>query len=127
MIAIGMTGTGKRIRTAALVLAFLALVPLPALAEGLINPFSSAGIGLNKEETELMKGAIKSVLDAKKAGASADWKTASGRAGRATSLEVYEKNGMACANVEHVFTAGGGSPFRLPFCQMADGTWKVAF
>ncbi len=100
-----------------------------ALADGLINPFDSAGTGLSKEDSELMKGALKSVLDAKKAGATADWKSSggSGLAGRATALDTYEKNGMACANVEHAFTAGGGSTYKLPFCQGADGTWKIAF
>jgi surface antigen len=127
MIAIGTTETGKRLRSAAVVLALLTLAPLPSLAEGLINPFSSAGTGLAEGDSELMKGAIKSVLDAKKAGATADWKSPSGRAGRAISLETYEKNGMACASVQHVFTAGGGSPYTLPFCLTADGTWKVAF
>lgn len=118
----------KLCRPAVVALGLLSATALPALADGLINPFDSAGIGLNKEDSELMKGALKSVLDAKQAGATADWKSASsGLAGHATALDVYEKNGMACANVEHVFTAGGGSPYKLPFCQGADGTWKIAF
>jgi surface antigen len=99
----------------------------PASSEGLINPFDSSGIGLSKEDSELMKGAIRSVLDAQKAGTTADWTSSSGLAGRATSLDVFEKSGMQCANVEHLFTAGGGSTYRLPFCKAADGTWKVAF
>jgi surface antigen len=101
---------------------------LPAAADGLINPFDSAGTGLSPEDSELMKGALKSVLDAKAAGATAEWTSASsGLAGRATALDTYEKNGMPCANVEHAFTAGGGSTYKLPFCQGADGTWKIAF
>lgn len=108
-------------------LVFLGLASRPALADGLINPFDSSSTGLNKEETELMKGALKSVLDAKKAGATADWQSPSGRAGRATALDVFEKDGKPCANVEHVFTAGGGTTYRLPFCEAADGTWKIAF
>jgi len=110
-----------------MLVAVLALASQLALADGLINPFDSSSTGLNKEETELMRGALKSALDAKKAGATADWKAPSGRAGRATALDVFEKNGMPCANVEHVFTAGGGTTYRLPFCQAADGTWKIAF
>jgi surface antigen len=105
----------------------LALAGPPAMAEGLINPFDSSSVGLNKEESELMRGALKSVLDAKKAGATAEWQSPNGRAGRATALDVFEKNGMPCANVEHVFTAGGGTTYRLPFCAAADGTWKIAF
>jgi surface antigen len=112
-------------------LALLTLLPAMisiAAAEGLINPFDSSGIGLSKEDTELMRGALKSVLDAKQAGATADWKSSSsGRAGRATSLDTFDRDGMPCANVEHAFTAGGGSTYRLPFCQTSDGTWKIAF
>jgi surface antigen len=99
-----------------------------AVAEGLINPFDSSSIGLSKEDSELMRGALKSVLDTKQAGATADWKSSSsGRAGRATALDVFERDGMPCANVEHAFTAGGGTTYRLPFCQASDGTWKIAF
>ena len=83
---------------------------------------------MNKADLELMKGALKSVLDAKKAGATAEWKSAStGRAGRATNLKIYKHGGMDCATVKHDFSAGGGSTYQLPFCQTADGTWKVAF
>jgi surface antigen len=110
-----------------LLLVFLGLAVPPALAEGLINPFDSSSVGLTKEESELMRGALKSVLDAKEAGATAEWKSPSGRAGRATALDVFEKDGMSCANVEHAFTAGGGTTYRLPFCQAADNTWKIAF
>lgn len=122
-----MIGFGKLLRAAIVVLGVLTFAPLPALAEGLINPFSSAGTGLNKEDTELMKGALRSVLNAKKAGATADWKSPSGRAGRATALDVFERKGMPCANVKHEFTAGEGTSYTLPFCQTADGTWKIAF
>ena len=112
-------------------LALAALLPAMisvATAEGLINPFDSSATGLSKEDTELMRGALKSVLDAKQAGATADWtSTSSGRAGRATALDVFERDGMPCANVEHAFTAGGGTTYRLPFCQVSDGTWKIAF
>jgi surface antigen len=115
-------------RSAIVAFGLLSAGALPTLADGLINPFDSAGTGLSKEDSELMKGALKSVLDAKKAGATADWKSASsGLAGRATALDTYEKSGMPCANVAHAFTAGGGSTYKLPFCQGADGTWKIAF
>jgi len=111
----------------ATILALISM-PLPTLAGALISPFDSSGNSLSNEDGELMKGALKSVLDAKKAGATAEWKSpSSGLAGRATALDLFEKNGMPCANVEHVFTAGGGTTYRLPFCQTADGKWKIAF
>ena len=117
----------KRLLQCATILASI-LIPLPSLADALINPFDASGNSLTNEESELMKGALKSVLDAKKAGATAEWKSpSSGLAGRATALDLFEMKGMPCANVEHAFTAGGGSTYRLPFCQIADGTWKIAF
>jgi surface antigen len=123
-----MIPTYRLCRSAIVALGILSAAALPALADGLINPFDSSGTSMSPEDSELMKGALKSVLDAKKAGATADWKSSSSDlAGHATALDVYEKNGMSCANVEHVFTAGGGSPYRLPFCQGVDGTWKIAF
>ena len=68
------------------------------------------------------------MLDAKKAGATAEWKSPSSElAGRATALDLFEMNGMPCANIEHVFTAGSDSIYRLPFCQAANGKWKIAF
>ena len=119
--------TPDRLLQCAITLALI-VMPLPTLADALINPFDAAGNSLSDEDGELMKGALKSVLDAKKAGATAEWKSpSSGLAGRATALDLFEKNGMRCANVEHAFTAGGGSTYRLPFCQTADGTWKIAF
>lgn len=122
-----MLATHRLCQSAMVALGLLAAA-LPAAADGLINPFDSAGTGLSPEDSELMKGALKSVLDAKAAGATAEWTSASsGLAGRATALDTYEKNGMPCANVEHAFTAGGGSTYKLPFCQGADGTWKIAF
>ena len=116
-----------RLLQCATILALISM-PLPTLAGALISPFDSSGNSLSNEDGELMKGALKSVLDAKKAGAIAEWKSpSSDLAGRATALDLFEKNGMPCANVEHVFTSGGGSTYRLPFCQTADGTWKIAF
>jgi len=66
--------------------------------------------------------------EAQKQGATADWAAKqSGRAGRATLLRVFERNGMPCGEIEHVFTVGGGNRYVLPFCRTGDGTWKVAF
>ena len=119
--------TPSRLLQCATILALISM-PLPTLAGALVNPFNSTGNSLTSEDSDLMKGALKSVLDAKKPGATAEWKSpSSGLAGRATALDLFIMKGMPCANVEHVFTAGGGSAYRLPFCQTADGTWKIAF
>jgi len=117
--------------SAALVLCaglFIALAP-SASGAGLLNdPFGRETYRLSEPDWELLKQAVRQVLEAHKQGATADWTgTQSGRAGRATLLRVFERDGMPCGEVEHVFTAGGGSRYVLPFCRVADGTWKVAF
>ena len=77
---------------------------------------------------ELLKGAVRQVLESATAGTTADWQDPeSGRAGRASLLRVFERDGMTCGEVEHVFTDGKGTRYVLPFCQVADGSWKVAF
>lgn len=100
----------------------------PSLAGGLINPFSRYGESLSADDVNLLKGAVIEALGQEKAGATAIWSDeATGRAGRATVLKVYEKNGAACGSVQHAFTKGGGTTYVLPFCLQQDGTWKIQF
>ena len=100
----------------------------PAPAAGLVDPFGRNSYNLSEKDWELLKQSVRQVLEAQKAGATAVWEDkAAGRAGRASLLRVFEREGMPCGEVEHVFTAGGGNRYVLPFCRVPDGTWKVAF
>jgi surface antigen len=105
----------------------LAVVP-SAAGTGLNDPFGRDSYRLSEADWELLKQSVRQVLEAQKQGATADWAAKqSGRAGRATLLRVFERNGMPCGEIEHVFTVGGGNRYVLPFCRTGDGTWKVAF
>ena len=100
----------------------------PGLASGLVNPFSRYGQSLNETDTKLLAGTINKALDQRKVGASASWSDeATGLAGQATVLKVYERGGAACGNVRHAFTKGGGNTYVLPYCFQRDGTWKIQF
>src|SRR5258705_6495135 len=105
----------------------LAMAP-SASGAGLTDPFGRDGYRLSEADWELLKQSVRQVLEAQKQGAVATWAgKQSGRAGRATLLRVFERDSMPCGEVEHVFTAGGGNRYVLPFCRGGDGTWKVAF
>jgi surface antigen len=133
MKAEGSTGVGRRrFAGAALVLPICAALSVaslrPAPAAGLNDPFGRDSYNLSEADWELFKQTVRHVLEAQKAGATADWAgKESGRAGRATLLRVFERDGMPCGEVEHVFTVGGGRRYVLPFCRAGDGTWKIAF
>ena len=97
-------------------------------AAGLNDPFGRDSYNLSEADWELFKQSVRQVLEAQKQGATADWAgKESGRAGRATLLRVFKRDSMPCGEVEHVFTAGGGRRYVLPFCRAGDGTWKIAF
>jgi surface antigen len=107
----------------------LSLAAAPsAHGAGLNDPFGRESYHLSEADWELLKQSVREVLEAQKQGATADWAgKQSGRAGRATLLRAFERDSMPCGEVEHVFTAGGGNRYVLPFCRIGDGTWKVAF
>ena len=117
----------KSIGLTVAVVLLLAVVP-PASAAGLVDPFGREGYNLSEEDWGLLKQSVREVLEAQREGATASWQgKQSGRAGRASLLRVFKRGTMPCGEVEHVFIAGGGNRYVLPFCRAADGTWKVAF
>ena len=97
----------------------------PAFAQ-MISPWFRDSVGMSDEDLEKMKEALRAAGEQKKAGATADWTSSSGRAGHAEVLDVFQKNGMDCLTIKHSFTAGGGKEYTLPFCMTKDG-WKIAF
>lgn len=101
----------------------------PGLGSGLVNPFSRYGAKpLNDTDSKLLTGAVTKALEERKAGATASWSDdATGRAGQATVLQVYQKNGADCGKVRHAYTRGEGQAYTLPFCLQKDGSWKIQF
>jgi surface antigen len=104
------------------------LIPFtaPAFAQ-MLAPWFKDSVGMSAEDLDKMKEALRSALEQKKVGATADWNSSSGRAGHVEVLELFEKQGMECQTVKHTFTAGGGRLYTLPLCKVEDGTWKIAF
>ncbi len=106
----------------------LFLGAVPASGGALVDPFGEDTYQLSDAAREQLKEAVRQVLENGTVGATADWRDeASGRAGRASLLRAFQRDGMTCGEVEHVFTDGKGARYVLPFCQIADGSWKVAF
>jgi surface antigen len=112
----------------ALALSFFAGVTLipSANAQGIFNKDS---VTMDPGDWDKLKASVRSVLDDYKPGATQSWKSSTtDQAGQALLVETFTKNGLKCAQVIHRFTAGqGGRTYDAPLCQVADGTWKLAF
>ena len=104
------------------------LVPLTANAQGGVNPFGRAPTSLRDSEFPLIMGSVDRVLQEYRVGATATWRsTETGRAGQAMLTETFQRSGWRCAQVTHIFTAGGGGTFTAPMCETEKGVWKFAF
>ena len=99
----------------------------PVSAQLLNNPFGRDSVGISEQDWTLMMKAMASVLADYKVGATRDWKSPDGRAGRWTMTRTFQRDGMKCAQITHRFTAGPGNTYTAPMCQVQDGSWKIAF
>ncbi|MFT5440460.1 MAG: surface antigen [Alphaproteobacteria bacterium] len=107
------------------VVASLAIVS-PAQAQGV---FGRSSISMEPGDWDKLKGSLRAVLGEYRVGSRQAWKSdITDRAGEAFLTETFEKKGLKCAQVTHRFTAGqGGRTYTAPLCQVADGSWKLAF
>jgi surface antigen len=98
----------------------------PAHAQGV---FGKSSITMEPGDWDRLKSSIRAVLDEYQVGSRQAWKSdTTDRAGESFLVETFEKNGLKCAQVTHRFTAGeGGRTYTAPLCQIADGSWKLAF
>ncbi len=118
------TGTGLAIPAMLAAVAIWLASVLPANAAAYF--MSRNGPRLTAEDTRMIEKAIYSALGEGKAGANAEWaNSATGRAGRASVLQVSMRAAMNCGSVEHIFTKGGGERFVLSYCRQPDGSWKI--
>lgn len=106
--------------------ALLLALASPAAAQ-LMNPFGRDAVPLAAEDSTKLWGAVNSVLAVYQAGAETSWSNPeTKRAGTARIVRIFSKDGARCAEVRHAFTQGGGATYSFPFCQMQDGSWKIA-
>jgi surface antigen len=93
-----------------------------------VNPFPRSVGNLTEGEAEAIKSAIRQALDRYKSGEVIKWTASdSKRSGEVTIIETYEQKGRRCASVQNKFVGGVGNTYRLPFCEVSDGSWKVNF
>lgn len=112
-----------------LVLAFAVLMGWQSAQAGpLVDPFGRSAYKLSEADMDLLENAVRTVLEKQEVGATADWQSANGeKAGRATLLQTFTRDGMICGEVQHDFTKGEGHTYQLPYCKTPDGSWKIAF
>jgi len=100
----------------------------PMVAGAFGDGFGGAARGLNASDIALLNQAVRMALEAQAQGAYAVWEgRESGQSGRASVLRVFDRNGMKCAEVEHVFTTGNPNRYVVPYCRIASGEWRIAF
>ena len=80
------------------------------------------------EDWRLLREAGEDVLGHKADGETVSWENpASAHSGKLTPLRSYQKNGLACRQVEIFSQAGGKTGTSvLDFCQVSAGEWKIA-
>lgn len=88
--------------------------------------FLKDATALSDTDRAAMREALGEILRQYRAGAEASWETET-RGGTASLIETFDRDGMECALVHHVFTKGGGYSYEIPLCKVADGSWKIAF
>ena len=110
--------------------ALAALVFLPVAAQAQINPFRG-GPGLSPEDNRLLFDSIERLNSAEpaKVGRSEAWNNPQTKtSGTSTILRVFHSGGMACHLVRnHIVVAGQppGRDYRLTWCRVPSGEWKI--
>ena len=100
-------------------------VPAAVLAQ---NEFAQALATLSDADREAMTRSRNEVLAKMEPGAVSIWKNdRTGHSGEARLARTYERNGLTCAEVDHVLKLSRESRYVIPFCRDASGTWRAAF
>ena len=103
---------------------------LTAAAEAQVNPFRG-GPGLAPEDNRLLFESIERLNAAEpaKVGRSEAWSNPQTKtSGTSTILRVFHSGGMACHLVRnHIVVAGQppGRDYRLTWCRVPSGEWKI--
>ncbi len=102
------------------------LLATPGTQAQTIMPFGRDAAPLTPEQRELVRDALREVMERYEPGARREWQTAD-RAGVVELIGTYEQDGMRCGHIRHEFTKGPGRPYEVPLCQGEDGRWLLAF
>jgi hypothetical protein len=108
----------------------LALLSAPVLPAAVLpqNEFAQTLAQLSNADREAMTRTRNEVLARMEPGAVAAWKNdRTGHSGEARLARAYERNGLPCADVEHILRFSRESRYVIPFCRDARGTWRAAF
>ena len=117
--------TRTKLMSLAIGSALIASASLPVLAQ---NVFGRSLAQMSPADRQAMEQARREVLERNEQGAVAMWRDeATGHTGVVRLTRIYERNGMSCADVEQVLRMPTESRFVIPFCRIADGTWRAAF
>ncbi len=92
------------------------------------TPFVRTLAELSNADREALQRAQDEVLKTMKPGAISAWKDEkTGHSGEARLLRNYERNGMACGEVEHMLKIRQVSRYVMGLCRLSDGTWRLAY
>ena len=120
----------RTLRTFVLLGVASALLSAPVRAAALLvqNEFAQALATLSDADREAMVRARNEVLAKMELGAVSMWKDdKTGHSGEERIGRTYERNGLMCADVDHVLKLPRESHYAIPFCRDASGTWRAAF
>ena len=92
------------------------------------TPFVRSLAELSAADRKALLQAQHEVLETMKPGAVSVWTDKqTGHSGEARLVRNYERNGMACGEVEHMLKIPNVSRYVLPVCRLSDGTWRLAY
>ena len=115
------------LRSSALVTACAVIVFASTSFAAAYHDFFGHERRLNAKDLQLFQMSVREALAAGLPGASSSWEDReTNESGRAVVLRFYQRSGMTCAEVEHVFMTGNRYRYVLPFC-LKDGEWTMAF
>jgi surface antigen len=100
-----------------------------AMAQG-ISPFSKQG-GLNftSADLKLLNSTRDQLLAAKDGDPTRRWQNPkNGATGVTTLLKTFTKDGLPCREIRYdIDVRGQKRRYVVPYCQVRDGSWKIAF
>jgi surface antigen len=108
----------------------LLLACRPAAAQ-LMGNLWETNVTLTRADLDLIRATLANQIHGRPAGTSAAWRDpASGNSGKITLLQVSERQGQRCEQIEYRnFPRDSWRPadrFVLTSCRQSDGSWKLA-